>query len=203
MTSTLYIVRHGNTFEHDEIPRRIGARSDPPLVESGRAQAVAVGRALHDAGVRFDRVIASPSRRARETAAMLLLSMNGPPMAVEQQPWLGEIDYRADEGRPEPDVVKRIGENALIAWDRKGVAPPDWIIDREMRLEGWRSLIDGVRREPQTILLVASNGAARFALFAGSIETSSLPSLKLRTGAWGRLLVTASGATLAEWDVHP
>jgi broad specificity phosphatase PhoE len=203
MTATLYIVRHGNTFERDEIPRRIGARSDVPLVESGREQATAVGRAFRDAGVRFDRVFASSSTRARETADLILSSLGYPSMAIEPQAWLGEIDYGPDEGLPEPDVVKRIGEQALAEWDTRGVAPADWTTDREMRLEGWRSLIDGARYRPQTILLVASNGASRFALTAGSVATCSLPSLKLQTGAWGRLIITLSGVTLADWDVRP
>ncbi len=44
MGVTLYIVRHGNTFEPDEPPRRIGRRTDLPLVESGRAKEDKLGQ---------------------------------------------------------------------------------------------------------------------------------------------------------------
>ncbi len=40
----LVIVRHGNTFEAGETPRRIGARTDLPLTAAGLEQAEALGR---------------------------------------------------------------------------------------------------------------------------------------------------------------
>jgi broad specificity phosphatase PhoE len=52
----IVIVRHGNTFEAGETPRRIGARTDLPLTADGQAQADALGRwfaaqrAVDDAG---------------------------------------------------------------------------------------------------------------------------------------------------------
>ena len=38
----LLIVRHGNTFETGETPRRVGLRTDLPLSSSGRKQANAL-----------------------------------------------------------------------------------------------------------------------------------------------------------------
>ena len=40
--TTLIIARHGNTFDKGDIPTRVGARTDLPLVEKGRAQAKAL-----------------------------------------------------------------------------------------------------------------------------------------------------------------
>ena len=40
---TLIIARHGNTFGPGDTPTRVGARTDLPLVESGKAQAKALG----------------------------------------------------------------------------------------------------------------------------------------------------------------
>ena len=39
----IFIIRHGNTFESSADARRIGARTDIPLVESGHAQAARLG----------------------------------------------------------------------------------------------------------------------------------------------------------------
>ncbi|HBH26642.1 MAG TPA: hypothetical protein DDX54_04495 [Rhodospirillaceae bacterium] len=46
MITTLIIARHGNTFAPGAEPRRVGGRTDLPLVAKGRAQAQALGRTL-------------------------------------------------------------------------------------------------------------------------------------------------------------
>ena len=47
------VVRHGNTFEADEQPRRIGARTDLPLTAKGVEQARALGRRTRLCGLRL------------------------------------------------------------------------------------------------------------------------------------------------------
>ena len=42
----LLIARHGNTFKTGEVPVRVGLRTDIPLVDSGCAQAVMLGKFL-------------------------------------------------------------------------------------------------------------------------------------------------------------
>ncbi len=39
----LIIIRHGNTFNPDQTPLRVGAGTDIPLVTSGREQAKNIG----------------------------------------------------------------------------------------------------------------------------------------------------------------
>ncbi len=56
----LVIVRHGNTFEAGEPPRRIGAGTDLPLTESGIDQARALGWHFAKNRIAFDRVLSSP-----------------------------------------------------------------------------------------------------------------------------------------------
>lgn len=80
------LIRHGQTHFNAE-KRFCGGRSDPPLDELGRTQAVELGRRL--AGD-IERVYASPQRRALETAAVL-----GEATIVEE---LRELDQGALEG---------------------------------------------------------------------------------------------------------
>lgn len=198
--SRLYIVRHGNTFAPGEPPRRIGARTDLPLVESGRAQARALRGWFDAAGVRFDRAWSSPLARARQTAVALT---DGP---IETATWLDEIDHGPDEDRPEPDVIARVGLAAMAAWDRDGTVPPDWRVDASARVEGWRAILDRARGQAVAHLAVTSNGAARFALVATAelaADAALLPSRKLHTGAWGRLDHVRGRWRLAEWDYRP
>lgn len=185
-----FIVRHGNTFAPDEAPRRIGARTDPALVESGRAQARALAAHFAERGIRFDRCLCSPLRRTRETAAII-----APYAAIESADWLREIDHGPDEDRTEAEVVARIGAAALAGWDERAAAPPGWIVDADMRLSAWRSWL--ATPAAAATLLVTSNGAARFALLALGLAPA-----KLRTGSYG-MIEWSDAPHLRCWDERP
>lgn len=205
--TTIYLVRHGNTFSPGELPRRIGARTDLPLVDSGRAQGEALGRHFAAAGIHFSRALVSPLRRTQETAALILHGQQDAPRP-EAVPWLTEIDHGPDENADDETIVARIGAEALAAWDRDAIAPPGWNVDVAMRIGAWRTLYADLKAgSSDNLLIVTSNGSARFALMAQSdllAETAALPSLKIRTGAWGILDVDpAATARLREWDMRP
>ncbi|MDF0486702.1 histidine phosphatase family protein [Sphingomonas sp. H39-1-10] len=192
------IVRHGNTFETGEPPRRIGARTDLPLVASGQAQARALGAALPG----FDRVLAAPLLRTRATVEAILATRADAP-TIEDADWLTEIDHGPDEDAAEDAVLARIGHAALAAWDAEARVPGGWIVDAERRLAGWRDLW---RQGAGRVLVVTSNGAARFALRSDESlrrQAEALPSLKLRTGAYGVIACDADGLRLIDWDRRP
>jgi broad specificity phosphatase PhoE len=178
------IVRHGNTFMPGEAPRRIGARTDLPLVDSGRAQARAL--AAHFAHIRFDHCLASPLARTRETAAIV-----APYLVANATEWLREIDHGPDEGKSDHEVLARIGPQALAAWDSEAVAPPGWIVDADERIAAWQAFFATLRG---TVLLITSNGAARFARLALDLRPA-----KLRTGAYGEVV----DRHVTNWDVRP
>jgi broad specificity phosphatase PhoE len=202
MGLSVFIVRHGNTFAPGEPARRIGAATDLALVESGVAQAEALGLAFARAGIGFDRALAAPLRRTRSTIAGILAHQ---PAALQVEPadWLTEIDHGPDEAKLEPEVIDRIGEAALVRWDHAAEAPEGWIVDAERRIAGWRDLFATAN---ERILIVTSNGAARFALLADEglqRQASALPTLKLRTGAYGVIEHDGHGLRLAAWDQRP
>jgi broad specificity phosphatase PhoE len=199
MSATFVIVRHGDTFAPGAPPRRIGARTDLPLVESGRAQATALGAAFARRGWRFDRILAAPLRRARDTAEAIRSALPDAP-ALEPADFLAEIDHGPDEDRAEPEVIARVGAAALAAWDARGEPPPGWQVDPAARVAAWRELYAHAKGET---LLVTSNGAARFALLAEPALALGLASLKLRTGAFGLLRATPAGMTRLAWDKRP
>lgn len=188
MIPLLVIVRHGNTFMPGEPPRRIGARTDLPLVESGRAQAQSLGRYFARERYTFDRVLTSPLLRTRETAALA-----APDRPADFADWLREIDHGPDENRTEEEVIARIGADALAAWEREGTAPAGWSVDAERRVAAWRRLL---AETTGTTLVVTSNGTARFALRA-----LGLPPAKIRTGAYG--VFETAPPRLRFWDRRP
>jgi probable phosphoglycerate mutase len=202
MDLTVTIVRHGNTFERDAPPRRIGARTDLPLVTSGREQAAALGAAFAISGRAFDQAITAPLARSRETIDLILAAQSHRP-ALSSADWLTEIDHGPDENQLESAVVARIGQAALSEWDRDARPPDGWVVDSERRMESWRDLW---RDGQGDMLIVTSNGAARFALLSDAglhMQALALPSLKLRTGAYGVVVRERGHLRLIEWDRRP
>ena len=93
----LLLVRHGETAAN--IDGLFLGRADPPLTERGREQA----RALADSLPSADRVIASPLRRARDTAAGF-----GRTVEVDER-WI-ELDYGHLEGRAPASLPTEVWE---------------------------------------------------------------------------------------------
>jgi probable phosphoglycerate mutase len=91
----LIVVRHGQT--HANASGLLLGRADPPLDATGRGQAAAVAAALAPLPPRSrtTRIISSPLRRARETAA--LIAREGP-VEIDER-WI-ELDYGTYEGKP-------------------------------------------------------------------------------------------------------
>jgi broad specificity phosphatase PhoE len=91
----VWLVRHGET-EWSRLGRHTG-RTDVPLTDAGREQAVAVGRAL--AGRVFALVLSSPMSRALDTARLA-----GYAAQVRTSDDLREWDYGAYEGLTTPEI---------------------------------------------------------------------------------------------------
>ena len=184
----VYIVRHGNTFDPGETVRRVGRGTDLPLSSSGRAQAAALG--VHLSSIEFDAVISSPLKRTRETA----LAMSDTVTFDER---LVEIDYGPDEGKPETEVVARIGADTLALWDAEAIPPQDWSVEPAKIRTDWADLL---AENIGTTLIVTSNGIARFALDVCRHDGAER---KLKTGAYGVLEEHTDGWIVTAWNVRP
>jgi broad specificity phosphatase PhoE len=88
---TFVLTRHGLTDRSDP-EQHLGQRIDVGLSAAGRAQAVALAARI--GAEHFNRIIASPLLRARETAGAVAGDR-----AVELDPRLMEMDYGLWEGR--------------------------------------------------------------------------------------------------------
>jgi probable phosphoglycerate mutase len=196
----LFIVRHGNTFDKGDTVTRVGARTDLPLSVSGREQAQKL--AAHFSGTRFSAALCSPLSRTRQTARAILRERSDNP-ALLIAPFLTEIDYGPDENQPEEAVAARLGP-ALEAWDRDAVPPPGWLVDPAALRAGWRALLARAAELPETAtaLIVTSNGIARFLPDVVEEAPADLDR-KLKTGAWGELIVTPARSQLLTWNQRP
>ena len=200
----LYVVRHGNTFESGEAPRRIGYRTDLPLTVAGREQADALGRPFRS-NVEFSRAFSSNLLRTRETAQAILMRQSDP-LALEHAEFLNEIDHGPDEDRPEGEVLERVGRSALDLWDTALIPPAGWDAGADWRIPAWRAFaaeIDQAQGDA-AILLVTSNGAARFALSAFGLNSGDKSkAAKLRTGSYGLIEIDGGRFRLKVWDKRP
>jgi probable phosphoglycerate mutase len=198
MSATLYIVRHGNTFEKGDIVTRVGGRTDLSLTAAGEEQARALGRHFRREGIAFATARTGPLKRTRRTAELILAEQAAPPDLLTEL-FLREIDYGPDENRPEEDVIARIGKAALDAWEEKSIPPPDWRVDPAAIIGNWQEMFSDLRAEDGAHFVVTSNGIARFALAAAGVEGA-----KLATGAYGVIELDADGAAaVRSWNLRP
>lgn len=92
----IIVVRHGRTASNAS--GLLLGRQDPPLDETGRAQAAAMAATL--AGI--DRVVSSPLLRTRQTAEAVA-EVAGTEVEVDER--FIELDYGEWDGRPVADVA--------------------------------------------------------------------------------------------------
>lgn len=96
----LILVRHGES--EGNRTRTFTATPEVPLTPLGEEQARAAGDRIR-AAFRPGRVVASPFRRAQQTAALIAAPLG---LAVETEPDLRERDFGAFAGRPYESVFR-------------------------------------------------------------------------------------------------
>lgn len=148
--TTILLARHGETDWNRE--SRWQGWANPPLNDTGRAQARALARQLAD--VTLDAVYASDLRRAFETAEIVAQPHNVPVVA---DPGLREIDVGSWSGLTQDEVKSRYPD---------GTRP-----DGESRTEHAGRVLAAVeriaRRHPGARILLVTHGGTMRALRSG------------------------------------
>jgi len=144
-------LRHGATEAGDAL---VG-RTDPPLSEAGRASV-----AGWSAGRRWSAVIASPLRRARETAE---IAAAGSGRAVEIEPAWREIDFGDWDGKPRAALA---ADPRLVPFyaDPENNPAPNGESLGEVRRRVEKALRILAARGPGPVIVVAHGGTIRVAL---------------------------------------
>ena len=147
--SKLYFVRHGETYWNVE--NKICGATDIALAERGHQQAVETGKMLVERNIQFEEILSSPLVRASETARHIS-EITGIPMRIE--PRLIEQNFGRFESTARDGAEFQIAKEHFL--DSYGTG------ESMMRL-GQRiyNLLDDIRQDPKTYLLVAHNGIAR------------------------------------------
>lgn len=206
MTTRLIIARHGNTFGPGDTPTRVGRRTDLPLVASGEAQARRIGDYLRRHRMVPDAVFAAPLKRSCDTARLAVEAL-GCDLPITLDARFNEIDYGPDENQSESVVIARIGEQALRDWNEYAKVPPGWQADPQAIIHDWLAFGGTCRQSfsGQTVLVVTSNGIARFAPhLTGDFEGFRRQhGIKIATGALCFLCVQGCRWAIEQWNIRP
>lgn len=102
---TLILLRHAKSGWNDPVARDF----DRPLNAKGERAAATVGRRLRDEGIGFDRVVASPAVRVRETLDHLWQGYGRvPDVRFEPGLYLASAGTLLDTAQGTPDAVDRL-----------------------------------------------------------------------------------------------
>lgn len=191
------LVRHGNTFAPGDKIVWVGARTDLPLVPSGRTQAEILGKRLYELDVRPNRVLAGPLKRTVEHAQIAV-----PEIQADIMRELREIDYGRWEAKTS-DEIREAGDAGMLEdWDKRSVWPAD---------AGWQPAENDIDRAAERILaschdrltmIVSSNGILRF--FARhAANANDIKDRKVLTGAACLMEKSAGGWKIRYWNCPP
>ena len=194
------ICRHGNTFDKGDVVRRVGARTDLALSKSGIVQAKFLAEQFTPlkSGYNFSRAYCSPLQRTQSTCSYIL-SSGHTAVVPNFLNFLIEIDYGPDENKPESDVIERIGKKAIKLWDTSGTPPQGWLIEPDQIISSWKLFLKNINDTNDDILVVTSNGIARF-LFEAVDNIEIDIHRKLDTACFGLVNVDQDITSLKFWN---
>ncbi|MCQ2558925.1 MAG: histidine phosphatase family protein [Oscillospiraceae bacterium] len=147
---TIYFVRHGesvwNTLD------KICGQNDSPLTDRGREQARATGAQILASGIQADIILYSSLSRAAETA-QIISEMTGIP--AMEEPRLMEQCFGRFEGTSPRNAPEFVEAKKRFADSYDGGESMFRLAQRIY------NLLDDLKTDPRTCILVAHNGIAR------------------------------------------
>ncbi|TGY90273.1 histidine phosphatase family protein [Marinicauda algicola] len=203
----LILARHGNTFGPEDTPVWVGAKEDLPLVEKGLEQSREIGRAIRDAGIVLDRILAGPLKRTRH-GARLAAEKCGFTGEVEIDERLTEIDYGVWGGRSDAEIAEQWGEGAIEAWRERSVPPEGagWSPSPNTIRANVKSVLASVTRDlsaDQAVLILTSNGILRYFHERLAGENALPQDAKVKTGHMCAAEIVPGATRLKLWNAAP
>jgi broad specificity phosphatase PhoE len=153
------MIRHGETDWNRD--NRFQGHADPPLNETGRAQALTLACGIQDE--QFSAIYTSPLRRAHETAAILGAQLGLEPI---REPAFMEVDVGSWSGLTRTDVEARFPAG-FARWLEYGHGWDDGETYDELGARVVAGLLAiAARHEDAAVLAVTHGGPIRSALAA-------------------------------------
>ncbi len=129
-SSTLVVMRHGESTWTDKTQNRFAGWADIPLTERGRAQARRAGELISGAHITPDAAFTSLLRRSIETCDIVLDVVDRLWIPVIRSWRLNERHYGAFQGQTRPAMREQYGEELFKTYRRSyDVRPPEIALD--------------------------------------------------------------------------
>lgn len=145
----IYFVRHGESEWN--VANKICGATDIPLTDKGHKQAIETGKIIVSEGVKADEILFSPLIRAAETARHIS-EITGIPMRLEDR--LIEQNFGKFEGTPRNSEEFKAAKKQFLCRYEGGES----MFELATRIY---NLLDELRKDEKTYILVAHNGIAR------------------------------------------
>ena len=151
MMKKVYFVRHGESQWNVE--DKICGVTDSPLTDKGHRQAVETAQAILDSGIHADLILCSPLQRAADTAQKISETTGIP---AKKEARLIEQNFGVWEGTSPRDSVDFFNAklNFINSFERG-----ESMFRVAQRIY---NLLDELKEDDKTCILVAHNGIARF-----------------------------------------
>lgn len=201
----LILLRHGNTFESDQTPVQVGARTDMPLTKQGLKQAVDFALYLKREKILPKAIFAGSLKRQTEAANLIGVELNIVDRVHLDEAALTEIDYGLWEGLTSEEIHEK-WPLEYETWNERG----EWgkgIFggSLETHMEGistWLKMLYETYSSSDTVVALTSQGVIRF--FSSFVEGKDpFMSIKVKTGHFCDLLLCQDKVQLMSWNVKP
>ena len=126
----LVLIRHGESTWNQQ--NLFTGWTDVPLSENGTHEAIAAGKALHQAGFAFDIAYTSVLTRANDTLHLVLKEMGQLWIPTIKSWRLNERHYGGLQGLNKAETAEKYGDDKVLEWRRSyAVLPPLLSLDDE------------------------------------------------------------------------
>lgn len=123
MTYKLVLLRHGQSEWN--LANRFTGWVDVELTDHGRAEALAAGEMIKEAGILPDVAHTSLMKRAIQTVNSVLAVVDRDWIPVRRTWRLNERHYGALQGLDKKETVEKHGEEQVLTWRRSFDVPPE------------------------------------------------------------------------------
>lgn len=168
MSRILVLVRHGQSEWN--LKNLFTGWKDPDLSEKGHEEAIAAGKKLKAAGLKFDIAFTSALKRAQHTCQHILDEMGQPKLETIKNQALNERDYGDLSGLNKDDARKKWGEEQVHIWRRSyDVPPPGGESLRDTGARVWPYYMHNIQPHVlrgETVLVAAHGNSLRALIMA-------------------------------------
>ncbi|GAA4665562.1 2,3-bisphosphoglycerate-dependent phosphoglycerate mutase [Bartonella pachyuromydis] len=185
MGRTLVLIRHGQSEWN--LKNLFTGWKDPDLTEKGCTEAIAAGKKLKEAGLKFDIAYTSDLQRAQKTARYILEQMEQADLELIKSPALNERNYGDLAGLNKDEVRQQWGEEQVQMWRRSyTIAPPNGESLRDTGARIWPYYLHHIQPHilrSQTVLVAAHGNSLRALIMAlEGLSSEEIISQELATG---------------------